>query len=65
MPKAYSITICLYISRCVGTVMQYCNSNKEHQIVFDEILVQPQWVVITCDNIDVLLGPDEIDHTGI
>ena len=53
---------CTY--RCVGTVTQYCGSSDEHFVVFDEDCLQSQWMVITADSTDVLLGGEEERKAG-
>lgn len=50
--------------RCVGTVTQYCGSSDEHFVVFDEDCLQSQWMVITADSTDVLLGVEEERKAG-
>lgn len=50
--------------RCVGTVTQYCGSSDEHFVVFDEDCLQSQWMAITADSTDVLLGGEEERKAG-
>ena len=55
----------LFAYRCVGTVTQYCGSSEEHFVVFDEDCLQSQWMVITVDSTDVLLGGEEDRKAGM
>lgn len=55
----------LSVYRCVGTVTQYCGSSEEHFVVFDEDCLQSQWMVITADSTDVLLGGEEDRKAGM
>ena len=59
--------MCTHFSalRCVGTVTQYCGSSEEHFVVFDEDCLQSQWMVITADSTDVLLGGEEDRKAGM
>ena len=47
--------------RCVGTISQYCFSSDLHLVTFDEAHLQPQWLTVCADSVDVLLG-DEADR---
>ena len=49
--------------RCVGTITQYCAASDEHLVVFDETFLQPKWVTVSADSLDVILGQDETDIT--
>ena len=44
--------------RCIGKIVSYNASADQHLVVFDEPLLQPQWVRTRPENIDVLLGPE-------
>ena len=50
--------------RCVGTISQYCFSSDLHLVTFDEAHLQPQWLTVCADSVDVLLG-DEADRAPI
>ncbi len=45
------------MTRCVGTIAKYCPSIDKHLVVFDEEALQPQWVTVNPDDVDVLVGP--------
>ena len=44
--------------RCIGKIVSYNASADQHLVVFDESLLQPQWVRARPESIDVLLGPE-------
>lgn len=46
-----------------GRVALYQPGSGEHFVIFDDPLLQPQWVVCQKSCIDVLLGADEAGHT--
>ena len=50
--------------RCIGTIVRYCASASQHLVVFDDALLQPQWVRSRPDEIDVLLGPEASEYYG-
>ena len=41
---------------CVGTVSQYCPSIDQHLVLFDELVLQPQWVSCNRSTVDLLAG---------
>ena len=43
----------------VGTVRCFCPGAGKHLVVFDDALLQPQWVQCNKSTIDVLFGSDE------
>ena len=44
-------------SRHLGTIAQYCPSLDQHLIVFDEDVMQPQWISVGPETVDILIGP--------
>ena len=48
-----------------GVVRLFQPASGEHLVVFDDPLLQPQWVVCQKSCIDVLLGADETAHTTV
>ena len=50
--------------RCIGSIVRYCASAGQHLVVFDDALLQPQWVRSRPDEIDVLLGPEASEYYG-
>ena len=50
--------------RCVGTIKQYYAASNVHLVVFDEPYLQPQWVKAVTEDVDILLGSEEMGGTG-
>ena len=48
--------------RCTGKIVKYNASTDQHLVIFDEYLLQPQWVRARPENIDVLLGPESSEY---
>ena len=43
----------------IGTIRSYCPGSGEHFVVFDDVLLQPQWITCQKSTVDVLFGVDE------
>ena len=45
-----------FSAKCVGTIATYSQATEEHLVIFDEDLLQPQWLVSRNEEMDVTLG---------
>lgn len=52
-----------FSAKCVGTIANYSQATEEHLVIFDEEMLQPQWLVSRNEEMDVTLGR-ESDQQG-
>jgi len=61
-PKDTDRSMTAFSAKCVGTITKYSPATEEHLVVFDEEVLQPQWLVSRNEEMDVTLG-SESDQT--
>lgn len=49
---------------CTGSVRRYCSQTNEHFVVFEEDKLQPQWVLATKGNIEILVSTSSNDSNN-
>jgi hypothetical protein len=52
-------------AKCVGTIVNYCPNTDRHLVIFDQDLLQPQWIQMNTESngkrdVELLLAPDEV-----